>query len=72
MIIEILMIFVFGYAVGNTHIMERLEEKHPEVASEIREDTRIWWNKLLEECKAKTKKQKIQELKEEIEALENE
>ena len=72
MIVPIILVFIFGYAAGNIHIMERLDEKHPDVASEIREDTRIWWNKLLEGCKAKTREQKISELKKEIEALENE
>jgi len=72
MIVPIILVFIFGYAVGNYCIMERLDEKHPDVASEIREDTRIWWNELLDSYKAKTREQKISELKKEIEALENE
>jgi len=72
MIVPLIMMFIFGYAAGNIHIMERLDEKHPDVASEIREDTRIWWNELLDSYKAKTREQKISELKKEIEALENE
>jgi len=67
--------FIFallGYALGNCHIMGQLDENHKDVANEIRENTRVWWNSILDSFKALTKDQKIGELKKQIEEIENE
>jgi uncharacterized protein YneF (UPF0154 family) len=71
MIVLALVCFVYGFAFGNAKMMERVKDKNPELHKELVEDTKQWWNSLLDGFKAKTKEQKITELKKEIEELEH-
>jgi len=59
---------LFGYTIA----MDVLEEEYPEAEKHLKTTVREKWDAMLDAFKTKSKESKIEELKKEIEELENE
>jgi len=71
----LIMVFMFmgiGYMYAGLKVMNRIYEIDKAVFQQIKDEDRKWWNDLLDEFKTKTTEQKIDELKKQIEEIENE